>query len=572
MKDYYYILGVSKNATKDEIKVAYKKLSKKFHPDMNSGDKFFEERFKDILEAYENLMKNDPELSTNTQKTEFVIDPEIVKFTSSKYIIVSGEEFELEWETKYCSEVKIIPFGAVAANGNKTYKLNNLNDKKNISLELVGINKKGNLVKKILILQNKTILDNEYKYENALNVKSKYINFYKKALFSIFIIFIAIIILSYYYSSKKQFIETANLKQISVDVHDKSEVLTDKDIDIDTFVMQDQIVPLSNYDYVWPLSSNVYIVNKGGRELGNCCGGHRGGKWGTVNKSGEVISPLVYDFIEASYDHLCAIYYMRTKDHFVIDNKGNYELDLLKYDYCGLLGLDGKRITEPIFNGINGKFYSGFEWVKKGSYWGVIDSKGIQLIDFVYNFDEDILFDLTIQDGYSNFKGILLNINTGKELKLKDFMFISNVSCSTAVIRNLNSGNNFLYNIKDNLVYDFNAKYIQHYKDCLFSFSNLKQLSCDNLIIGTSAGLINNLSELIIDEKMFDGIELIQGYKNSKIFIGVCNNCEVGGCGNASDCACGLVDGVWGLYDLERNKLFSPNYTKDEILNLVNGF
>ena len=41
MKDYYYILGVSKNATQVEINLAYRKLSKKFHPDLNKQDKFW---------------------------------------------------------------------------------------------------------------------------------------------------------------------------------------------------------------------------------------------------------------------------------------------------------------------------------------------------------------------------------------------------------------------------------------------------------------------------------------------------------------------------------------------------
>ena len=55
MNDYYYVLGVSRNASQEEIKTAYRKLSKKFHPDLNSGDKFFENRFKDIQIAYETL-------------------------------------------------------------------------------------------------------------------------------------------------------------------------------------------------------------------------------------------------------------------------------------------------------------------------------------------------------------------------------------------------------------------------------------------------------------------------------------------------------------------------------------
>lgn len=52
MKNYYEILGVSSDATSEEIKGAFRKLSKKFHPDKNEGDKFFEEKFKLIYEAY----------------------------------------------------------------------------------------------------------------------------------------------------------------------------------------------------------------------------------------------------------------------------------------------------------------------------------------------------------------------------------------------------------------------------------------------------------------------------------------------------------------------------------------
>lgn len=54
-RDYYEILGVTKNASKDEIKQSYRKIAMQYHPDRNPDNKEAEDKFKEAAEAYEVL-------------------------------------------------------------------------------------------------------------------------------------------------------------------------------------------------------------------------------------------------------------------------------------------------------------------------------------------------------------------------------------------------------------------------------------------------------------------------------------------------------------------------------------
>jgi hypothetical protein len=88
MINYYQILGLSNKSTKEEIKKAYRLYATKFHPDKQDGDKFFEERFKEIQEAYEVLINDEKREKYNS------------KFYNDTFIEKQKKQAQKEQETK----------------------------------------------------------------------------------------------------------------------------------------------------------------------------------------------------------------------------------------------------------------------------------------------------------------------------------------------------------------------------------------------------------------------------------------------------------------------------------------
>jgi curved DNA-binding protein CbpA len=201
MKDYYYILGLKENASLEEVKKAYRKLSLKFHPDKNDGDTFFAERFKDINEAYEilsnlnlrekydNARRNNSSSKPHQQGVNFT--PEIEFFSCDKKEFEYDEEITFSWRTINANRVSIKPFGPVEPIGKRTYRIKNF---KNQSLEFELIAENTNIsriTQKSLKLKNRTYeelfeyfksqttekkhkQDFNYEYSNDRNEKNRY--------------------------------------------------------------------------------------------------------------------------------------------------------------------------------------------------------------------------------------------------------------------------------------------------------------------------------------------------------------------------------------------------------------
>jgi len=98
VKNYYNILGILKDSSADEIKKAYKLHAAKMHPDKHNGDNFFEDKFKDIIEAYEILSNPEKRKDFDTR-----LNSRQIKYSDSfkqKEIALKKKENELKLREK----------------------------------------------------------------------------------------------------------------------------------------------------------------------------------------------------------------------------------------------------------------------------------------------------------------------------------------------------------------------------------------------------------------------------------------------------------------------------------------
>ena len=136
MKDYYYFLGISPEASDEEIKKAYRKLSLKYHPDKTDNDEFFENRFREVREAYETLNNEnsrkiyDQNFSLPRYQTRNNLPPFIKTFSANKIRVKKGDEIIINWQTQNADLVKILPFGLEKSYGERTFKITEFVDGK----------------------------------------------------------------------------------------------------------------------------------------------------------------------------------------------------------------------------------------------------------------------------------------------------------------------------------------------------------------------------------------------------------------------------------------------------------
>lgn len=134
LKDYYYFLGVPPDASEEDIKKAYRKLSLKYHPDKTENDVFFQNRFREVQEAYDTLgnKENRKVFDKNFKlPTANNTRPPFIKtFSANKIRAKLGEEIIINWQTQNADVVKILPFGLEKDYGERIFKITEFQDGK----------------------------------------------------------------------------------------------------------------------------------------------------------------------------------------------------------------------------------------------------------------------------------------------------------------------------------------------------------------------------------------------------------------------------------------------------------
>lgn len=185
MTNYYNILGLEQDADVKEIKQAYRKLSKKFHPDLNQDDAFFDKMFLQIQEAYEVLsdkdlrVKYDQILNQTFTQVERKIPsksmvPLIENFSVDKQAVEPKEEFTVTWKVKNADFVQIRPLGVFPNEGFEKFQFNKFKGK-SIHLILIATNSStGTSARKHIEILNKkwkpSFFEDDKKTQITINI------------------------------------------------------------------------------------------------------------------------------------------------------------------------------------------------------------------------------------------------------------------------------------------------------------------------------------------------------------------------------------------------------------------
>ena len=173
---------MSETSSEADIKKAYKKLSIKFHPDKNPNDEFFEQRFKDILEAYETLSNETKRGAYNFErrrnasgshsKSNESIKPTIKIFSVNKDEVRSTDEIVIKWQVENADSVVLYienDAEKVLGQGERILRLPQIEQIGASNLKLKAVNLiYSTSIEKRLIVKSKSYADQQ-RHEQMLN-------------------------------------------------------------------------------------------------------------------------------------------------------------------------------------------------------------------------------------------------------------------------------------------------------------------------------------------------------------------------------------------------------------------